>query len=388
MEIALCYPSVIPAQGGCETYIAMLARRIAQDGHGIHLIASQWDEAALPAAVHYHRVAAPRGPRSLKPWRFAAECERMLKSVPHHISMGFDKTWGQDVLYPQGGLHVAAQAQNIVKYQPGAKRWVAKQVKQFDPANWSFRELEIQQYQRRPAPIIVANSEMVRGHFEKFYGIGPERVRVVHSAIDPTKYFADDRLVVRARQREQWGIGPETSVGLLVAMNYRLKGLDVLLSAVAKLPRERDFRLVVVGNSKTASYQNLANRLKIADRVHFAGFQADTRDSYFAADFLVHPTFYDPCSLVALEAIACSLPVVTSQYNGAKELLKPSNSVIVEDPHNATELAAAVGMYLDPSVRAMAATAARASALEWTFETHYRALLNILHESRGLRRAA
>ena len=31
-----------------------------------------------------------------------------------------------------------------------------------------------------------------------------------------------------------------------------------------------------------------------------------------AADFLVHPTFYDPCSLVVLEALACGLPIITT----------------------------------------------------------------------------
>ena len=36
------------------------------------------------------------------------------------------------------------------------------------------------------------------------------------------------------------------------------------------------------------------------------------RDAYFAADFLVHPTFYDPCSLVVLKALACGLPIITT----------------------------------------------------------------------------
>ena len=50
----------------------------------------------------------------------------------------------------------------------------------------------------------------------------------------------------------------------------------------------------------------------------FLGHRADPKDAYFAADFLVHPTFYDPCSLVALEALACGLPVITTRYNGAE----------------------------------------------------------------------
>ena len=43
---------------------------------------------------------------------------------------------------------------------------------------------------------------------------------------------------------------------------------------------------------------------------------------YAAADLYVHPTFYDPCSLVVLEAAACGLPIITSRYNGAAELFR------------------------------------------------------------------
>ena len=38
-------------------------------------------------------------------------------------------------------------------------------------------------------------------------------------------------------------------------------------------------------------------------------------------DLYAHPTFYDPCSLVVLEAMASGLPVVTSSHDGAGELI-------------------------------------------------------------------
>src|SRR5207248_8248925 len=103
-----------------------------------------------------------------------------------------------------------------------------------------------------------------------------------------------------------------------------------------------------IGSEKYSRFAGLAKRLGIADRVRFLGFRPDPRDAYFAADFLVHPTFYDPCSLVALEALACGLPVLTTQYNGAKELLPP-DTPIVADPHDASELAAKIAEMCDPN---------------------------------------
>src|SRR5262245_47107536 len=91
MNIAFCYESVLPSRGGCETYIASLARRLVADGHQVHLYACRWDEAALPAGLQYHRLAPPHGPRFLRPWRFGAACVRALRGADHLVSIGFDK---------------------------------------------------------------------------------------------------------------------------------------------------------------------------------------------------------------------------------------------------------------------------------------------------------
>ncbi|MCS6866976.1 MAG: glycosyltransferase family 4 protein [Gemmataceae bacterium] len=389
MDIALCYESVLPARGGAETYIADLARRLAQDGHAVHLYAARWDTNALPAATHFHRVEVPQWPRFLRPWRFATACIRALQHARHDVSIGFDKTWGQDVLYPQGGLHAASAVHNLYKYPDMFTRTLAAVGKWLDPAAWSFAWLERRQYLGDQRPLVVVNSAMVRRHFEEFYGIPAESVRVVHSAIDPGRFVADDRLKRRQDERQRWAVTSEEPVALFVAMNYRLKGLAPLLKAFALLPPQQPLKLVVVGHPNVGRYQRQAQRWGVADRVRFLGHRADPRDCYFAADFLVHPTFYDPCSLVVLEALACGLPVITSRYNGASELLSPpKDGLVINDPHNAAELAAALVHFSDPAVRREAARAARQTASKWTFEHHYQALLRIFQELRHTQQAA
>src|SRR3954469_16005149 len=131
MDIALCYESVLPARGGAETYIGDLARRLAPDGPAAHLSACRWDSTALPAATHFHRLDVPAGPRFLRPWRFGAACEKALPDHTHDVTVGFDKTWGQDVLYPQGGLHAASARHNLLKYAHGYSRALAAAGKWF-----------------------------------------------------------------------------------------------------------------------------------------------------------------------------------------------------------------------------------------------------------------
>jgi UDP-glucose:(heptosyl)LPS alpha-1,3-glucosyltransferase len=389
MNIAFCYENVLPARGGCETYIADLARRLTADGHALHLYASRWDATRLPEQMQYHRIEVPAGPRFLRPWRFGGACAQALRANRHDVSIGFDKTWGQDVLYPQGGLHSASAEYNVRKHSQPWMRFLARAVKRFDLAHWSFSRLERRQYVSSPRPLIVVNSNMVQRHFAQHYGIGADSVRVVRAAIDPNRFIENDRLRRRLEERKRWGVAPKAVVALFAAMNYRLKGLEPLLHAIKQLGNEPSFRLLVIGSPKTGGWERLARKLGVADRVIFGGYCGEMRNAYFAADFLVHPTFYDPCSLVVLEALACGLPVITSRYNGASELLSPpTDGYVIDDPHDGERLAGCMKKFLDPDRRRAAGTAARRTAAGWTFEHHYRQMLEVLHEAATHREAA
>ncbi len=393
MNIAFCYEKVLPARGGCETYIADLAWRLVSDRHEVHLYACRWDESALPPGIHYHSLPVRRSIRFLRPWRFAEACARTLQGARHDVTVGFDKTWGQDVLYPQGGLHVASAEHNLQKYQNKFVRSYFRVARWLTPATWSFARLERRQYLGRERPVVVVNSGMVREHFAGYYGIGAKDLFVVPSAVDPNRFRDYDRPRRRVDFRQRCGIAADETVALFVAMNYRLKGLEPLLHAVSRMPAAKPggggFRLVVAGNKQFAAYERQARRLGIAERVRFLGPCHPIRDAYFAADFLVHPTFYDPCSLVVLEALACSLPVITSRYNGAGELLSPPREgYVVDDPHDHEHLAWCMQQLLDPARRAACAQAARAAAARWTFDHHYRQLLTVFQEAAARKRAA
>lgn len=389
MNLAICHPILVPARGGCETYLVDLLRRLDSDGHQVHLYASQWDAEALPPAVRVHHVVERTWPRCLRPWRFSQTCREMAQAGGHDLTLGFDKVAGVDVAYPQAGLYVATVLHSLLRFPPGPRRVLAGAVRLLDPGFWSFRQLERSQFLATPPPFILVNSDLVRQHFLIHLGIANSEIAVLPSAIDPDRFTATDRPARRVQTRQSWGVEPTDVVALFVAMNYRLKGLEPLLRAVALLPDRRQFRLAVVGDPGVSAYQRLARRLGIADAVRFLGFAADTRNAYFAADLLVHPTFYDPCSLVVREAQACGLPVITTRYNGACELLDPPHdSVVIGDPHDREDLAGALACFLDPRRRQSAARAALKGGQRWTFEHHYRRLLELLTVAAKRKRVA
>lgn len=389
LQIALCHENVLPARGGAEMYVADLARRMAAAGHEVHLYASRWDASRLPDGLRIHPLPRPRGPRAWRPWRFSALVRAALERDRPQISIGFDKTFGTDIYYPLGGLQQASAAHNIRKHRGSLVRFGARIAKSLDPVQWSYFRLERRNLLSPRAPLLVVNSAWVRRHAVEHYGIRPERVRVIHNAIDPARFDQRERTRLRIESRRQWGFGPGDIVAAFVAMNYHLKGLESLLRAMQRLQSHRPIKLVVAGNRKTVAWETMAQRLGVERRVAFIGPCDDVRNVYFGSEMLVHPTFYDPCSGVVLEALACGLPVITTRCNGAAELIRPAEAgIVLDDPRDDLALADALSELSDPVRRDSASRAAKQAAAAWTLDDHYQRWLRVFDEVAATPKAA
>ncbi len=124
--------------------------------------------------------------------------------------------------------------------------------------------------------------------------------------------------------------------------------------------------------------------------VTFVGAQPDTVPFYAAADVLVHPSFYDSCSLVLLEAAASGLPLLVSKENGAAELLTDNvEGLLLDDPADAQRLAAQIESLLDASLREKMGAAARRLAVKHTIKHNCQEIISIYDQSaRSYRKAA
>jgi UDP-glucose:(heptosyl)LPS alpha-1,3-glucosyltransferase len=99
-----------------------------------------------------------------------------------------------------------------------------------------------------------------------------------------------------------------------------------------------------------------------------------------AADIFVHPTFYDPCSLVLLEALACGLPAITTRFSGAAELMQSGvHGFVLPDPADSRMLAKTMGRLLDPGLRTRMGNAARQLALKCTAQNSFEQILATYH---------
>jgi UDP-glucose:(heptosyl)LPS alpha-1,3-glucosyltransferase len=123
----------------------------------------------------------------------------------------------------------------------------------------------------------------------------------------------------------------------------------------------------------------------VADRIRWIGTSPAIEEYYGAADVLVHPTAYDPCSLVVLEAMASGLPVITTRQNGAGELITDGVEGYVLDRGEASALAERCAMLLEnDSRRQQAGSRARERALTRSRARHVDEILGVYREALEL----
>jgi UDP-glucose:(heptosyl)LPS alpha-1,3-glucosyltransferase len=114
--------------------------------------------------------------------------------------------------------------------------------------------------------------------------------------------------------------------------------------------------------------------------VHFVGARSPEA-FYGASDVLVLPSYYDPCANVTVEALACGLPVITSVFNGAFELLTPGvTGYCVDDASDAGQVAGYLERLQDPERLAEASVAARELALSHPLRKMYRDIIGAIEE--------
>ncbi len=170
----------------------------------------------------------------------------------------------------------------------------------------------------RRATAIVTASDHERLLLERYYGADPAKMHTVPCGIDLDLFQPRDRAAARAKL----GLDAAAPVLLWVGRLEKLKGVEILVDAVAQLER-RDVTLLIVGGDARAhelkgELQAQAASAGIAANVRFEGAVAHDSlpDYYSAADVCVVPSYYESFGLVAVEAMACGTPVVASRVGG------------------------------------------------------------------------
>lgn len=153
------------------------------------------------------------------------------------------------------------------------------------------------------------------------------------------------------------------------------KGFDVLLRALATPPLPSlSFRAVLGGyGPEEKRLRALAERLGLASRCHWAGYQEDAKDFLSALDLCVLPSRWEGFGLVAVEAMACGVPVVASAVDSLPEIIRDRREGRLVPPEDPRSLALAIAKMIEhPSLREQCSRHALQRAKAFGLETMVR----------------
>jgi len=347
-------------KGGAERYLVDLCTRMAGEGYEVHVYAEQWD--VEDSRIFFHSVRTIPFPKSLRLLSFAVRATKEIENGNYDITFGVGNTLKADILQPHGGVHWAWFWRSLRAYNHPV-RWTIKFLgRVFSLKQWVGGWIQDAPYKREKFRVI-AISDMVKQDMTRWYQIPDEKITVVYNGVDVERFHPRNRQY-REEIRRRHGVGNELVI-LFVSNNFRMKGLAFLIKALAEIKKENSppFKLFVLGRDRQDSYLGLARDMGIFEEVIFAGSTHEPEKYYGASDLLVHPTFYDACSLTVLEALASGLPVITTAFNGASGLLRHGEEGwIIHDPRDIEQLRTAIQYFFEERNREGASVWSREKA--------------------------
>jgi UDP-glucose:(heptosyl)LPS alpha-1,3-glucosyltransferase len=352
-----------------------LAAALRGRAHDVSLVASNFGEGVRTAAD----VLLPaRG--ATRAGRYA----RFLDALDAHLGeAGYDIVHAMlpvrtgDVYHPHAGIAAEAIASGHLKHSGSVQRAMSRVGTRLNSRRQRFAQVERQLLGRPTPPVVLCLSEYVKGTVRKHYKLPESKLATLFNAVDLARFDPAARTGAGIDVRRRFGIAADALVGLMIAQDFARKGLREAILAASQI---RDPRLVllVVGKEDPARYRALASENGIADRVIFAGPTPDPFAFYQAADFFVLPTRHDPCSLVVLEALAMGVPVISTVFNGACEIMQSgTQGFVLDDPADVNALAASMEAMLDAERRRSMADACLQLRPALSYDRHLDNLLAI-----------
>jgi UDP-glucose:(heptosyl)LPS alpha-1,3-glucosyltransferase len=319
LKIAIVRPSFTINKGGAERYALELARGLSRAGHEVHAFAYDWDKPEQPG-VTYHHVPMARKPAWLRVLLFHFNLRRRLRLADYDGVIGLTPFWPQHVFWLGDGLF-------RLWVRIAWPRPLMRSVMCLHRAVMAVKLRMEKIILTAPGAIFIANSKLVARQAAQLYGISRQRIRIIYPWLDQRRFNPQVRGRWRAVTRHELGIEDGEIALCFAAHNFKRKGLPLVLDALAHIGRSGPpLRLIVIGAGRIARFRRAATRLGLAERVILVGAVADIERYYAAADIFVLPTRYDPCATVCLEAMACGLPVITTEMNGAAEFIEQEDS--------------------------------------------------------------
>lgn len=201
--------------------------------------------------------------------------------------------------------------------------------------------LERRLSRRSDAVIFVSEADLKKG---ERHGLAPEAKRIlIRNGIDVAG-FRETEILEKKKKELKWMLKLDPPIVGTVARLHRQKGVIDLVQAAAEIHRSSpQAKIVVVGGGPLEqALRKKAHQLGLERFFIMLEERADARELLSLFDIFVLPSLWEGLPLVLLEAAALGKPIVATNIDGVREVIREGETGLLVEPGNAGALAEAV----------------------------------------------
>ena len=346
LTILIAADTYPPDVNGAAQFGYRLAKGMTGRGHNVHVLASRdskgssYTEFRAEATVHRlrsHSVPTHESFRLCFPWEIKQEISLLFDRVkPDVVHIQSHYMIGEHVLYEAVKRGVRIVATN---------HFMPENLNPFLPFPQWFKDII--------GRISWKDMGKVMGQADVVTTPTPLAAKAMHEHAFLRKVLPLSNGIDSAAYELQPGEQIEPHPHLTVLFAGRLadeKHVDVLIEAVSKTPPELEVHLEIVGGGEVRpALEELVHRLGLENRVKFLGLASDEdlRKAYIQADLFCMPGTAELQSLVTLEAMSASTPVVLADAMALPHLVRDGENGYLFTPNDSDDLAKKITMVLE-----------------------------------------
>jgi glycogen synthase len=314
--------------GGISPHVYELSQELQAKGIEVHVITKETplapDEEVEPSGVQIHRVHLAE-----KPNDFLHEIQLLNDATELRVRQLLEdwRPGGQPTVFHAHdwlSLDAARELKYDYKLPVVATIHATEAGRHGGIWNETSRYIHEQEYWLTyEAWRTIVCSEFMRKEVVAAFNVPRDKVDVIYNGVDSTKFEFEWSEDERRAHRAKLAL-PDEKIVMYVGRFVREKGIQVLLnSANVVLAQEPKTKFVIVGGGHRERLERFVQWAGLGDKVLFTGFMANRslHMLYRSADVAVFPSLYEPFGIVALEAMAAGVPVVTSDAGGLREVV-------------------------------------------------------------------
>ena len=302
--LAFCLFKYFPF-GGLQRDFIRIAEECQKRGYQIRVYTLLW-QGEIPPGFEVIIVPVTAITNHSRYRRFSHWVGRHLICDPADGVIGFNKMPGLDVYYAADSCYEEkAQTQRGRLYRS-------------IPRYRHFSRSEKAVFEPTAETKILMISEVQKPIFLRHYNTPLSRFHLLPPGIGRDRMAPDGSEEIRVGLREEFSMGEEEKLLLMVGSGFITKGLDRILLGMRDLPDSirRRTRLIAIGQDAPGSFRRMAARLHLESQVTILKGRTDIPRFLLGADLLVHPAYMENTGTVILEAIVAGLPVLATDVCG------------------------------------------------------------------------